>query len=51
MRRTGARDKKRKDNDDNTIIKKKTRLGDKDVGQGHGLYNIVDVQVLKKIKY
>ena len=43
MRRTRARDNKIKDNNDNTTIKKKTRIGDEDAEQGHGLYNIVDV--------
>jgi hypothetical protein len=47
IRRTRARDNKKKDDDDNTTIKKKTRSGDEDVGQGRGLYNIVDVKVLK----
>ena len=51
MRRTRARDNKRKDDDDNTTIKKKTRSGGEDVGQGRGLYNIVDVKVLKCFKY
>ena len=51
MMRTRARDNKKKDNNDNTTIKKKTRLGDKDVGQRHGLYNIVDDKVLKYFKY
>ena len=51
MRRTRARDNKSKDDDDNTTIKKKTRLGDEDAGQGHVLYNIVDVKALKCLKY
>ncbi len=50
IRRTRARDNKSKDNNDNTTIKKTTRTGDKDAGQGHGLYNIVDVKVLKCLK-
>ena len=51
MRRTRARDNKRKDDNDNTTIKKKTRTWDKDTGQRCGLYNIVDVKVLKCLKY
>ena len=51
MRRIRARDNKKKNKNDNTTIKKKTRLGDEDVGQGRGLYNIVDVKVLKCFKY
>ena len=31
--------------------KRRQGRGDEDVGQGHGLYNIVDVKVLKKFKY
>ena len=39
------------DDDDKTTIKKKTRTGDEDAGQGRGLYNIVDIKVLKCLKY
>ena len=51
MGRTRARDNKSKDDDDNTKIKKNTRTGAEDAGQGRGLYNIVDVKVLKILKY
>ena len=51
MRRTRARDNKSKDNVDNTTIKKKTSTGDEDAGHGHGLCNIIDVKVIKCLKY
>ena len=51
MRRTRAWDNKSKDDDEHTTIKKKTSMGDEDAGQGRGLGNIVDVKVLKCLKY
>ena len=51
MRRTRARDNKSKDDNDNTTIKKKTSTGYEDAGQGHVLCNIVEVKVLKCLKY